>query len=241
MGSFLHNAIYKWNWDTRCRNVDVSGLIGPANGEPILDAGCGDRGLAAFMPAANITGMDIPSEGMSPTGKFVFGSILQVPFAGRSFPTVTSIAVLEHLPAGLRPKAIEQLVEAAGKKLVMTFPSGERSRQVDEHFAKEIKSRGGKVPDWLAEHLASPYPEVDAVANAIKEAAAGRGRSAKIDITYSENLAVSKALRRSAVRSKHLYLAMNIAAGFLMPILPKAAADTAYRAIITATFTDEKS
>ena len=58
-------------------------------------------------------------------------------------------------------------------------------------------------------------------------------------VVFSENIVVAKFLRKAASISKYLYLLGNLAAGFLLPVLPKASATNGYRAIILAEFIND--
>lgn len=238
----MRKLIYKWAWDTRSRNVDVAQILRPfVDGETsVLDAGCGEYGLTAFVPSRNIVGVDvIPSDAQVDGLRFVHGSIISLPFAERSFSVAASVDVLEHLPESVRGDAVKQLVKIADKVILIAFPSGKIGRMMDEAFNGELIDAGQPIPDWLAEHLENEYPETDTIVGAIENEAAGIGRKVRIRIFYSENLSVGKCLRWIAVRSKYLYLIGNLVAGFLLPVLPKAKKDNAYRSIILAEFEND--
>ncbi len=238
----IRKLIYKWAWDTRCRNVDVANVLRQFvnNETKILDAGCGEYGLSAFVPSKNIVGVDvIPSDVQVDGLRFVHGSIISLPFAERSFSVAASVDVLEHLPESVRGDAVKQLVKIADKVILIAFPSGKIGRMMDEAFNKELIDAGQPVPDWLAEHLENEYPETDTIVGALENEAAGIGRKVRTRVFYSENLSVGKCLRWIAVRSKYLYLIGNLTAGFLLPVLPKAKKDNAYRSIILAEFEND--
>lgn len=233
----LRKSLYKMAWDTRCRNVDVRRVLARFPNEKILDAGCGEHGLAAFMPSANIAGVDIlPAEDVDPRVNYTHGSILELPFEDDSFDVAVSVDVLEHLPEGVRGEAIMELVRVARRAVVIAFPAGAAARAMDEDFEQELASSGQPLPDWLAEHLENPYPETANVVAAIELS----GRKVATSVVYSENLAVAKFLRRWAVRSKYVYLMANVLAGILSPMMPRPASpDNAYRSIIVAEFTND--
>ena len=237
--SAIRNLIYKLGWDTRCRNIDVKRvllpLIGP--GTTILDAGCGEYGLSAFVSGARITGVDIlPAETVSAELNYVHGSIVDLPFDPRSFDVAVSVDVLEHLPEDMRSVAVKQLVKIAGQLIVITFPCGADARRLDEGFERELTRRGQPVPDWLKEHLQNRYPEIDEIVAGIEAEAKRTGRVVSTSVQYSENSTIARCLRWSAIRSKYLYLANNLVAGVFLPLMPKAGAANAYRAIVVAEF-----
>lgn len=206
----------------------------------LLDAGCGEYGLAEFVSAPTV-GVDILEKGGIAEGyTYVRGSIISLPFDDRAFTVAASVDVLEHLPEDLRATAVEEVVRVAEKAVVIAFPTGTRARQIDEAFRRELDGRAETLPDWLDEHLQQPYPETENVIDSINNAAVNRGRQAAISIYPSEHLAVAKLLRYSAARSKYAYLAVNLTAGMLLPLIPLPAADNAYRTIIVASFEDDR-
>ncbi|MGE3466279.1 MAG: class I SAM-dependent methyltransferase [Pyrinomonadaceae bacterium] len=237
--TLLRDLIFRFGWDTRCRNIDVARALQPLidKGATLLDAGCGEYGLTAFMPTAEITGVDVlPAEAVATDVNYVHGSIIDIPFEDRSFDIAASVDVLEHLPEELRAEAVRELVRVARKAVVITFPFGERARKVDEDFKKELDARGLPLPEWVEEHLANRYPESQEIVDEIRSAADSAGRSVATRVHYSESSSVARKLRWAAARSKYFYIAGNLLAGIFLPIMPKADAASSYRAIILAEF-----
>ena len=239
MSLSLRKLIFSYVWDTRCRNTDVARILEPLlkAGSTIIDAGCGEYGIAAFLPGRKIVGVDIiPTDTKVEGFAFVHGSILDLPFDARSFSIATSIDVLEHLPEDLRPGAIEQLVKVARDAVVITFPSGADAREIDEAFEKTLKDTGQPIPDWVSEHLSNRYPETDEIVAEIKTQAEKAGRLVRITNYYSERRSIAKFLRWSAARSRYVYMAGNLFAGFFLPIIRRTTKENAYRSIILAEF-----
>lgn len=239
--AFLRKTLYKLAWDTRCRNVDVARVLDSRVGKntALLDAGCGEHGLAAFLDSGRIVGVDVlPTDVRTEGFSFVHGSILDLPFADREFAVAASVDVLEHLPAGLRRRAVAELVRCAARTIVLTFPSGKLAREVDENYARDLRAAGEELPDWLAEHLESDYPDAAEIARMITAEAEASARTVEVTFHYSEPISVAKKLRALSLRSKYFYLLANLAAGALLPVIPAATAENAYRAIVLADFTD---
>jgi SAM-dependent methyltransferase len=235
----LRQTVYKLAWDTRCRNIDVRRVLARFGDVSILDAGCGEYGLAAFMPGANITGADIlPPESVDERLNYRQGSIIELPFDDRSFDIVVSVDVLEHLPEDLRERAVCEIVRTARRAVVIAFPSGDAARKMDERFRRDLIAAGQPLPDWLNEHLAQPYPVTDNIIAAIEQAALKSGRDTAISTSFSEHLSVAGSLRAWAARSKYGYIAANLLAGILAPLMPRPAAETSYRSIVLAEFSD---
>lgn len=235
----IHDLIYKFGWDTRCRNIDVASVLRPSIGTEttILDAGCGNHGLAAFMPTASITGVDVlPASDVDSSLKYIHGSILDLPFDDGSFDIAVSVDVLEHLPADLRASAVQQMIRVARRAIVITFPAGEYARKIDAAFAAELDRRKQPLPEWLEEHLRDRYPESHEITKAIEEESSRRSRRVTVKTLHSEHSSAAKALRWAAARSKYIYIAANVAAGVALPIMPRATADNAYRSIVVAEF-----
>lgn len=238
MGRSLHRLVYDFSWDTRCRNLDVRQALSVfGKNATILDAGCGEYGLSAFMPSASITGIDIMEPAVvDPRLNYTKGSILDLPFEPLSFDIAASVDVFEHLPADLRPEAVRQLVRIAKKAVVIAFPCGEFARGIDEDFERELTSRGLPQPEWLEDHLRDRYPETAEMIAELESSAAASGRGVKTRIIYSEPAWVSRSLRWAAARSKYVYLLGNVLSGVLFPLMPRPSVKDAYRAIIVAEF-----
>jgi hypothetical protein len=240
--SSLRQKLYARAWDTRCRSVDVARVLKPllAEGATLLDAGCGEYGLAEFVSAPTV-GVDIlPDGGIAEGYSYVRGSIIALPFAERSFTVAASVDVLEHLPEGLRAAAVEQVVGVADRAVVIAYPTGNQARQADEEFRQSLERHDEPLPDWLEEHLQQPYPQTHAVIDAIEQAAAAAGRKVKISVFPSEHISVAKLLRWSAARSKYAYLAANLTAGMMLSLLPKPGPGNSYRTIVVAEFENDR-
>jgi ubiquinone/menaquinone biosynthesis C-methylase UbiE len=237
--STVHKFMYKWMWDSRSRCMDTRRVLRPflTNTTTILDAGCGEYGLAAFMPSAKITGVDIlPDEDIDSSVNYVHGSIIDLPFEEGSVDVAAAVDVLEHLPNDLRPAAVQQLVRVAKKAIVLTFPSGDAARRVDEDFSRALRSREKANPEWLDEHLANIYPDVEKVIEEIEAASKASGRKVVTSVFYSEPVTFSKFVRWAAARSPYFFIIGGLLGGILIPLIPRATRKNAYRAIILANF-----
>ena len=108
----LRKVLFLRSFDTRCRNTDVAFALGTILDDDltILDAGCGDNGIANFVSKGRLTGVDLESPSFRREGlAFVRGSILSLPFSQDSFAMVTSVDVLEHLSPEARCIAIREI------------------------------------------------------------------------------------------------------------------------------------
>lgn len=245
MRAAFQRAFYRYGWDTRCRNwVPARILRGvlkdvPARGEPVLlDVGCGRIGMAAFLDGVPVVGVDVepPAEAVA---NFTFqpGTITDLPFADRSFPVVSCIDVIEHLPLDARERALEELVRVAERALLVACPQGELGQSCDAEFQRALEARRRPVPDWLVEHQGQAYPTSAGVAAKIRQAAAAAGREVRISLSYCEPTSVCRLVRGAAARSNALYAAANFLLGALLPVLPAPDAESGYRMVLLAEFT----
>ncbi|MFL6228738.1 MAG: class I SAM-dependent methyltransferase [Pyrinomonadaceae bacterium] len=234
-----HELLFKFGWDTRCRNLDVARALKLilSSGQTLLDVGCGDYGLADFVGSANTIGTDINCPTRRDKSQiFVQANITSLPFANLSVPVVASIDVLEHLPLDVRDEAVAELVRVARTAVVVTFPHGPRARQTDEEFQRSLVQLNKAQPDWLVEHLQNPYSSVESVLSKIKAESVKYHRYSEIKIFYSEQVKVTQMLRWAASRSDLLYIGINLCAGLLSSILPQPNEHNSYRAIILVKF-----
>lgn len=97
-------------------------------GSRVLDAGCGASVLPYYLAAEGhrVAGCDPAVEpgraGCRPHVDHVSGDLADLPFAGRSFDVVFCISVIEHLPHGRMPGAMQEMhrVLRPGGKLLLT-------------------------------------------------------------------------------------------------------------------------
>ena len=236
---------YRYGWDTRCRNWIPARILRrvlqnvPAQGEPVLlDVGCGRIGMAAFLDGVRVVGVDVEPPAETVAGfSFQQGTITDLPFSDRSFPVVSCIDVIEHLPLDARARALAELVRVAERALVLACPQGEQGRSCDAEFQHALELRQRPVPDWLFEHQGQAYPTSADVAAQIRAAAAASGREVKISLSYCEPVSVCRFVRGAAARSDALYAATNFLLGALLPVLPAPDAEDGYRMVLLAEFT----
>lgn len=234
--------VYRYGWDTRCRNrcpARALGFLRPdgvrRSGPALLDVGCGRLGLAAFVRDRLVVGSDLqpPLEQMR-RFTFVGSSATALPFRDRAFPAVACVDVLEHLSPRDRPDAIKECVRVAAHRVLIAFPSGERSRDCDRAYRQACQRHARPVPEWVEEHLRHEYPVVEAVAAQVRTAAASSGCVAKTRLSYCEPLAISRLVRAAAARSTLLYGLANVFFGMLWPLIPTPMVTNGYRAILLA-------
>ena len=97
-----------------------------------LDAGCGEGFVAGrvieALPGIELVGCDVSADALDiaaraiPQGRFVPGSVVELPFADRSFDVVGCFEVLEHLPGDLPRRALGELARVARHGVVLSVP-----------------------------------------------------------------------------------------------------------------------
>jgi ubiquinone/menaquinone biosynthesis C-methylase UbiE len=97
-----------------------------------LDAGCGEgfvcRRIIDAVPDIALTGCDVSGVALeiaasaNPEARFVAGSVVDLPFADRSFDVVGCFEVLEHLPGDLPRRALTELARVARQAVVLSVP-----------------------------------------------------------------------------------------------------------------------
>ena len=97
-----------------------------------LDAGCGEgfvaRRVLGEMPGIELTGCDVSEAALAvaaraaPDGRFVPGSVAELPFPDKSFDVVGCFEVLEHLPGDLPRQALSELRRVARRGVVLSVP-----------------------------------------------------------------------------------------------------------------------
>ncbi len=231
---FLHIA----SWDSG-RGRDIKRVLGPfiRPDTTLLDGGCGEYGLALQLSTVQVTGVDlIDSKVEKSNFEFRKGSILSLPFSDSSFSIATSVDVLEHMPPEIRTQAIGELIRVARSAILLAFPCGTQARKIDEDFAAELTRFNKPEPEWLSEHLESPYPELSAILSVVETEAKKHDKNVDIKIFYSERIQVSKMLRWVAARSNKLFMLANLFAGMVQPLISRTNKDNSYRVILLAEF-----
>ena len=100
--------------------------------QTFLDAGCGEgfvaRQVIDAVPDVDLTGCDVSDVALeiatdaNPEGRFVVGSLTDLPFPDRSFDVVGCFEVLEHLPGDLPRRALSELARVARRAAVLSVP-----------------------------------------------------------------------------------------------------------------------
>jgi hypothetical protein len=241
MRRMVERTLYRYGWDTRCRNLAPARVLRPVltaapNGRPaVLDVGCSGLGVATFLRGVPAVGLDRQECGaVAPGLVFHRGDVTALPYLDQSFPVVSCIDVLEHLPHDARDRAIKEMVRVASGAVLIACPHGQTAKDCDEEFRLASESHGRAFPSWVVEHQRQSYPVVSQVVEGLERAAAESGRSVKVSLSYCEPASICRFIRAMHVRSRALYVVANLVLGALFSMLPPPGADDSYRMIALA-------
>ena len=151
------------NWRVRyCKVLDQNRDLFDKS-KSVLEAGSGSIGIAHYLER-DVAGLELDFHG--PADKWlvpVRGSILDIPFADRSFDIVVCVDVLEHLSETSRARAISELIRCARSKVIISCPCGAPAEEGERHLAALFQQSGFGVPGWLTEHLENGLPSVGSI------------------------------------------------------------------------------
>jgi len=221
--SWQRGRLSHWNYDVRVRYSPVAKAMrraNPARDWAVLDVGCGTVSVAPFCSGWSVTGLDTDLEDAPPTvARIVRGSVCCLPFQDRSWDAVTCVDVLEHLSPEMRVTALRELLRVAKRLLIVAHPAGENARKADEGFRAALVRTSRPVPQWLSEHLAHAYPEVDLVRRFVEES--GTSRVDWLRVVGNESVLLQRSHRLLARHSRTLYQCWSVVCAGLLPVLPR--------------------
>lgn len=234
----IHKFIQNVGYDVQVRNRDFAAALGKVmeDGDIFLDAGCGDLIIGSYIERGKVIGVDIQRpRSILEQSEFASGSILELPFGNQSFRFTGSLDVIEHLPLELREVAIRELVRTSKAGVFVGFPFAGEPERLDRSFYEQLTGRSREIPEWLDEHLRQSYPVLTEIKKILRTAFAERGDDVQFSVSFSENLKLTKVLRRAAVMSGKAYVLANTFFGLTLPVHSKSRTEkNSYRAIIFA-------
>jgi 2-polyprenyl-3-methyl-5-hydroxy-6-metoxy-1,4-benzoquinol methylase len=153
------NPIQKWLLARFHRTA--AALLAQTKACNILDAGCGE-GFGIYHTVAgqqkSVVGVDETASALqiarqlNPSGSFVGGDVLQLPFPSRSFDVVMCMEVLEHL---LQPdQGLAELCRVSRSWLLLSVPNEPFFRGANFLRGKNVRAWGndpGHVNHWSSQ------------------------------------------------------------------------------------------
>lgn len=97
-------------------------LMRPAEGDSVLDVGCGSVGLATLGVPGRVTGVDRRDRPDYPGERFVRADARSLPFADLEFDVAYSNSLIEHLPPADRRRVAAEM-SRAGRRLFVQTPN----------------------------------------------------------------------------------------------------------------------
>jgi hypothetical protein len=140
--------------DTWERHLIVADLAGDARS--VLDVGGLPGQLHGFLPGAKVLAANITE----PADLIVDPHAL--PFRDATFDATTSLDVLEHVPADMRPGFVAEMLRVSAHRTILCCPLGG-----PEHVAAEEETHAwyrelaGEDHPWLVEHAERGLPTLD--------------------------------------------------------------------------------
>jgi len=138
----------------------------------ILEIGSGTEGITGFTEE-RVIGVDVRFEG--PVSKNVLAvraSVTSLPFRNASFNRVVCSDVMEHLPVGVRPEAVNELLRVSKESLFLACPCGNPARRLDGFFLHLYGLFRIPPPDWMAEHREMEIPDAGSIRLSLSQSGA---------------------------------------------------------------------
>ena len=193
----------------------------------VLEVGSGSEGLQLFW-RGKVVGIDLEFKRRT-IHEGVIASGLALPIAGRSCPVVVCCDMLEHVCPDLRRQVVNQLAQATGETLLLTFPCGEAAERMYRSLAAGY--RQANLPSWLAEHLKYRLPDPQEIMGWLRE------MGWHPTMTWYESISTHKTLLNLELKVGGKYISyslMRIIGPWLAPLIPIPGHDPKLRVLIKA-------
>jgi len=162
-------SIYNYPFDQFQRYFTVAkivtGLTSLDSTLKVLEVGANAHcGLQEFLPNADITFTDIDEQPVAEHVNFIQADATNLPFKDDEFDFVISTDVLEHVPAKLRKKFINECYRVAKVAFILACPidNGE-TPQAESIANKSFKRLHGVDYIWLREHQLEGLPTIESI------------------------------------------------------------------------------
>ena len=153
--------------------------------ETIFDVGGGTEVLEKFLPNKKVTVSNLTSGDIRADGR-------NLPVDDKSFNAVVSVDVLEHVSKNDRIKFIKELIRAAKKQVIISFPYGSEEHIVSEKKLLIFLQKKGQECGYLKEHIYQTLPVPEKIISELKKAE----NKMSINIYYSGDFRLNNILSR---------------------------------------------
>jgi len=170
MSRLVYKTLY-WRWDRAVRYRPIIKYLKHKYGSSpltILEVGCGEYSIGLY-DGFSVSGLDIrPTKNPAFLNKYIEGSILDVDMDDDSYDVVISVDVLEHIRPKDRDTAISKMLSLARKEVLLVYPCGKKSEDLDVKLYDAYKNRVSDYHIWFEEHLKNGLPTDRSVLSAVK-------------------------------------------------------------------------
>jgi len=159
------DRLLRLDFDQYTRNFLITNFIeGVREGDKkfkVLDVGGRNGRFCDFLPNDEIYILDIRGSEANEKNFYV-GSILNPPFSSERFDIVLSTDVLEHIGSEDREKALSNMLNLAGRYLILSAPFDTPNVSATEKMASSFRREHiGKSDPWLLEHFKMTLPKIE--------------------------------------------------------------------------------
>lgn len=238
--SFFNKYFYRQHPEAALRYLPVVSEIKKAKLENvrILEIGSGSLGITPYLNK-QIEGIDIDFSGPQ-TDQLVKinGSAINLQFRKNSYDVTISVDVIEHIPAGLREKAIFDMLKITKKMALIVVPIGEDAENQDKELHLHWKKIFSDKNQFLEEHVQNGLPKTDEILVYIDRSLRRLGKSAKTRSYPNLNLRIRKFLMLTWItKNKYLYYFYLKGLLLFIPVLRFCNFGKTYRRVFVIEFT----
>lgn len=225
-----------WSIEVALRYLPLARQIRSAGYEhDVTEIGSGDLGITPYL-RRKVVGVDRGFTRPNLLMDRLEASVLNLPFQDASQPCVLTTDMLEHLPPGVRSKAVDELVRVTRNYLVVAVPAGLRAEQQDQELDRLYERLHGSRHPFLIEHVDNGLPRLGEIDEYVRGALARSGRRAEVDYRWNTNLLLRARLMSLWIHGGVLGTGMGLMLSFLHPVLSRVNVGCCYRVVATIRF-----
>jgi hypothetical protein len=206
-------ARVRLNLDVELRYRAVARLIRSElrNGTRLLELGAGAVSIGAHLGLRSTAVDTVFDSGAAKYTDRVQASVDCLPFPDKSWDIVVSIDMLEHIPPGLRDKALREMIRVTRSLLVLAVPVGDAAFEHDIELHDYYISQHGRPHRFTREHIEFGLPTLVETRNSLGVAAEDTGRKLNLDVRKHLNIGFRSSYMKLALRDSVLARAMYVA------------------------------